>query len=51
MNDVIGSDPPQGPEHPPTLEEFLRGLDVSGWAPPPEADPGGCGKRPSSGWA
>ena len=31
MNDVIGSDPPQGPEHPPTLEEFLRGLDVSGW--------------------
>ena len=31
MNNVIGSDPPQGPEHPPTLEEFLRGLDVSGW--------------------
>ena len=32
MNDVIGSDPPQGPEHLPTLEEFLRGLDVSGWS-------------------
>ncbi|MDA2930179.1 UPF0182 family protein [Acidobacteria bacterium AH-259-O06] len=31
MNDASGSDPPQGPERPLTLEDFLQELDVSGW--------------------
>ena len=32
MNDVIGGEPPEGLEQRPTLEDFLRELDVSGWS-------------------
>ncbi len=32
MNDVIGGEPPESLERPPTLESFLRELDVSGWS-------------------
>ena len=32
MNDVIGGEPPEGLEQRPTLEGFLRELDVSGWS-------------------
>lgn len=32
MNDETGNNPPQDPEHRPTLEDFLRQLDSFGWS-------------------